>query len=746
MSNAQVLILLFALAAVYPFPRLLAQSQVFRRTGSLAMVDSLQAPFPVRVGDVNGDGKPDALIGTADGVYLYRGTGSARVEGGQRIEPGNAWNLVTADFDGDGASDVALVNEDGLVTLKGDGSGGFERSAKVPLARRGDGLPAGLAVADFNQDGRLDLAAAVDRGVAIYFGDGKGNFTRGQELATGESPRAIATADLNSDGRPDLVTANYLDDGISVLLSSGGGGFAAEQRIEGRGAVLNARVLGMAAGDFNGDGKVDLALAANEFIVLLGRGDGTFSRGVAIDEADRAVSLAAGDLNGDGSPDVVLGCYYGGAIHVLLNNGDGTFRKTSPQLQAHGDTFGAALADLNGDARLDLITTSISGASAMIAAGRGTGDFDLPMYLGVTEGIRLRPGDADGDGRKDLAVIVPYRKTISILRNGVEPMASVAIDDYPTDARFADFNRDGIPDLAVLTQGFSLKGDPAAIRILTGRGAGTFEGTARIDLDSAPRRRIEFDHGLDLDLLEAADFNGDGVPDVAAVTPSGKVQVFAARPDGSFSPGTTLVSPPDPDPAQPFRASGIRGLATADFDGDGIQDLAILSHRGPAEAGAVLVYPGTRSWAWTASASYETVTAPLYLLTGDFNGDAKPDAMVCSNDQAVLLLNGGGGAMRPSPPAGGIGTLSTLATFADLASSADFDGDGTGDVVLGGVGVNVHLSKGDGAFRTPDALPLVFGLAVAAEDWTGDARPDIAVLTLAGRAITLQLFQNETAR
>ncbi len=696
-----------------------AQNAPFQPIAVTPVAEGFSSALPVIVADIDGDGIQDVLIGTTNQILLFRGDGSVHVERGTTIFTGaQINNLALVDFDNDGMADIVALTPDSLLLLKSNGSGTFAAPVRSALQAPGRGL---LAM-DFEQDGNVDLAVGLSQSVLILRGDGHGGFTPMGEYTSGYNPRAIVSADFNGDGIADLAACNSSGEGVTILLGAGGGMFQAEKRIAGF-------VSAIVAADFNGDGKADLAFAASPgLVIMLGNADGTFASGPTIADENSPVSLVAGDLDGNGVPDLILGDYYAGQIVALLNNGDGTFRP-SGSVAAYGDTFGMALADLNGDSNLDLITTSYSGHSALIAAGRGTGEFDSPVHLGVLDGSVMRAADVDGDGKQDVAVVVPFRKSIWLLRGGTEQIGVLRFDDYPMDILLGDFNGDGLPDLAVLTtrtgpcsRSACFTGayeTNAAVLVFYGHGDGTFEMASRTEAGSATT-------------FVAGDFSGDGVLDIALDNnQTGDVQVLTGRGDGTFDTGVVISG------------GGAFALASADFNADGLAELGMLTGWPTSRSGLAPVLA-----TYPASQTYDTFFMAQYLRTGDFNGDGKPDLTVSSLNDVWVLLNDGSGAFTTMPPvAGNLGFYRTAPVVV-----ADFDRDGKDDLAIlsgfsnleGGVGGSVLLlSNGDGSFRNAGALPVpMLPVVFTAGVWNEDGKPDLAVLSATDGGVTI--LRNQT--
>jgi hypothetical protein len=269
---------------------------------------------------------------------------------------------VARDFNGDGVLDMAVLNSaypsPSMSVLLGNGDGTFQ----PPLAPFALGTFAtGMSTADFNRDGKLDLAVldGDNGGISILLGNGDGTFQSGTFISLSYFFQFVI-GDFNGDGNVDLAvmgqpTSQYV---LDVFLGNGDGTFQPALSLPG----FNANDL--VAADVNGDGKLDLIGASSGYYgakqgtvsVALGNGDGTFQPAQTYAGVPTPYPAIIGDFNGDGKPDLVQGDQYG-LIGVLLGNGDGTFQ---PFFWTAAETSASALAagDFNGDGRLDLVTSS----------------------------------------------------------------------------------------------------------------------------------------------------------------------------------------------------------------------------------------------------------------------------------------------------------------------------------------------------------------------------------------------------
>jgi hypothetical protein len=581
----------------------------------------------VALGDFNGDGVGDSAVITSSGitVNLYNADGTTLSSAFYPV-PGIGPSLLAADFNGDGFADLAATETDpsgqgNVVILLGKGDGTFQAPAKFPA-----GMYAYyLATADFNGDGAPDLAVTNNSSatgastVSVLLGKGDGSFSAAVSYLVGDFPGTIVAADFNGDGKVDLaaldnVTGVAYVNKVWVLLGKGDGTFQP--------AVSTATGTGsgyLACADLNSDGKLDLIIAdefASAMAIMMGNGDGTFQAANEYVAASQAISLAILTF-GDGSTSLLTADNLSSGLFFFYVASDGFV--AIPQLQYIGSgPTSIAAADLNGDGQADLAITDAEAGNIYVKLATGGGNFASP----VTYSLGTQPGavalaDVNGDGKIDV-IAADVSGIDVLLGNGNGTLGAVntfAAGGSLSSITIADFNSDGKPDVAAANP------SSGGIALFLGNGDGTFQTAKTILLagGSVPLSAV------------SGDFNGDGKPDlIVAFSPTdntqpGGIAVLLGKGDGTFQTPVTITLP-GPIIQQAVGSASSAALAAGDFNGDGKLDVVTTIQGATSNQAAVLL--GNGNGTFQAPILTNTNTSPPMIAITDLNGDGKPDLLL----------------------------------------------------------------------------------------------------------------------
>ena len=349
---------------------------------------------------------------TSDSIQFDTSFGLSYLIGSGNYGTPSTWSSVggagvlLADMNLDGKLDLitAPTTNQGGVAL-GNGDGTFQAERTYTSGTSSVGAPVDTVIADYNGDGRPDMAIAngVDGTISIHLGNGDGTFQARTTYAGSTDADHMVTADFNGDGKADLAVSSYNGANIKVLMGGGDGSFAAPTTY----SLVNA--YGLAAADMDGDGKVDLVASeafgggASTLVVYKGDGNGSFTQTTAIATGSTNIDdLCVVDVNHDGNMDVVTANYGDSNIGVFLGNGDNTFQAVQKYTTIN-QPFTLEAADMNGDGITDIVTGSPVSQRVGVMLGSASGTFTAATTItGIVGVYGVDTGDINNDGVPDI--------------------------------------------------------------------------------------------------------------------------------------------------------------------------------------------------------------------------------------------------------------------------------------------------------------------------------------------------------
>ena len=694
--------------------------------------------------------------------------------------------VATGDFNGDGNLDFVVANggDNNLWIYFGNGNGTFSLPIIVPVTLGQS--PTWIATGDLRGIGRTDLivAEADSNSVGIFLSNGDGTFVE-SVVALPDSATFLLVADFNNDGKLDIVAPMDDDNSnvyIAMLPGSGNGTFGTPviTALDG----YTPEIFWASSADLNGDGLPDLVLSSSQqdisIQVYLNSGNGKFTAGQVVSQSYGFEDLTSVlfDANGDGNTDVIFGDE-SGTLWVYDGNGDGTFNISNPGMFAIGDVpYGIAAADVNGDGNLVVVASGVfandlaaygteAGDQICVLLGEGKGNFSAPtVYRGDSSSYSMVVGDFNGDGYPDVVTANQDNDSATVFLNngtggfgapsgnwvGYSPEGGGAVNAPMSGVFLADVDNNGSTDVAFLEY------PPASnnylqLTVLLNNGSGNLSPPVRSDAVATNNA-----DGAVGDYV-LADFRNTGYPDFLAIAHdySNNPNFISFAPNtgggGLFGPQSTTTSP---------NAVGVIGVG--DFNGDGNLDFVAAGYginNDPNNLVGIQVFlgkgNGTFQTGYAQTFGGKTQSVPAAVYVGDFNRDGNLDLLV--------LLEGNGGYTSEADLyeflGNGNGTFQTgklLIPNIGPMVVADLDGDGYADIVsmlepqaplgrLNPAQFSIYIGQSDGTFKLTNiyqpynggglfpqqpSSPVYGKYTPMVADFNGDGNLDIAAFQQVG--------------
>lgn len=752
------------------------------------------SPKEIVAVDINGDGLVDVVtsngggVGSPDKASVLISNGDGTFKTVKIFSAGpDPMAVASADFNNDGRMDLVvggnhgtnnisiLLNNDPLVntstsitsidppfgitdqeiTIHGSAFDNTPSNNTVTF----DGLPATvISASQFKLVAKVPMSAPGLAIVLVSNGNGTssspsnffgltpnqgGTFASFVNYTAGDAPRGTAAGDFNEDGNIDLAVPNSTDNNVKILIGNGTDTF-----IAGNASAVGSSPYAIVAADFNNDGHLDLStvhFGTNQLSILLGIGDGTFQSFTTSSTGGGSISLVAADFDLNGYIDLATANLGADNLSILLSNGDGTFG--TPTNFAVGDQpEGIIEGDFNGDGYPDLATANLFSNNISVLINNGDGTFGAASSYSIGgQGKEIAAGDFDNDGDLDLVAANFSSSNVSVFLGNGNGTFSTAIQyaagNQPEAVTIGDFNNDG--NLDIVTDNVAL---------LPGNGDGTFAAPTQLTVEGSATS------------ITAADFNNDGMIDLATAnwfTDNISVLMNRAKPTvidvipSSAKPGAILTISGHQFNAVPLSNTVTIGGISATVNSGNTTSLKVTMPTGVVGPSSIVVtnsfgvsqdpifvnaLKSDSGGGFRPVVYYTASSIPAGVTVGDFDGNGTTDVATANDfigtgSADVILGNGDG-------------TLNVFTNFATGSASrsivsADVNRDQKLDLATsndGSADISMMIGIGDGTFAAPLTYSVGTGPSKSAKgDFNNDGLIDIVTANRQGNSISILL-------